>query len=58
METTKNICYMKGDLTIVTKWCKKFHSGCKNLDIQAMSGRPKNHGFKGHAPSHRIKSDK
>ena len=28
----------------VTKWFKKFHSGCKNLDDQVRSGKPKTAG--------------
>ena len=35
-ETTKSICCMKGkgviDHGIVTRWFKKFRSGCKNLE--------------------------
>ena len=46
VEVTKNICYMKGKSTVnhstVTRWFKKFHSSCKNLDDQARSGRAKN----------------
>ena len=42
---TKNICCVKGESTvdhnIVTKSLKKFCSGCKTLDNQAKSGRPK-----------------
>ena len=45
MEASKNICYTKGegvlDHSIVTRWSKKFCSGCKNLNDQAKSGRPK-----------------
>ena len=44
-EATKNICYAKGessvDYSAVSRWLKKFHLGCKNLDEQAKSGRPK-----------------
>ena len=44
-ETTKNICCAKGegtvDHTTITRWFKKFCSGCKNLDDQTRSGRPK-----------------
>ena len=29
------------DRSTVTRWLKKFRSGCKNLDDQAISGRPK-----------------
>ena len=45
-EATKNICCAKVENTVdystVTKWFKKFCLGCKNLDNQARSGRPKN----------------
>ena len=45
-ESTKNIYRAKGkgvvDHSIVTRWLKKFSSGCKNLDNQARSSRPKN----------------
>ena len=45
-EATKNICFAKGegavDHNTVTRWFKKFRSGCKNLDDQARSGMPKN----------------
>ena len=48
-EATKNIGCTKGEGTIddsrVTKWFKKFRSGCKNLDDQAMSGRTKTVAF-------------
>ena len=44
-EATKNIRCAKGedavDHSTVTRWFKKFRSGCKNLDDQARSGRPK-----------------
>ena len=44
-EVTKDICgeISKGaiDQNTATRWVKKFHSGCKNLNNQAMSGRPK-----------------
>ena len=44
-EATKNICWTKGKDTVdhgtVTRWMKKFCSGCKNLDNQASSGKPK-----------------
>ena len=39
VEVTKYICCMKGEGAVdhskVTKWLKKFHSGCKNLDDQS-----------------------
>ena len=42
---TKNISCMKGedtaDHSTVTKWFKKFCSGCKNLDDQSMSAKLK-----------------
>ena len=42
-EVTKNICYAKDegavDHSTVTKWFKKFHSGCKSLINQASSSR-------------------
>ena len=45
IETTKNITCVKGegavDHSIVTRWFKKFHLSCKNLDDQARSDRPK-----------------
>ena len=44
-EATKTICCAKGegavDDSTVTRWLKKFCSGCKNLDDQTRSGRPK-----------------
>ena len=44
-ERNKNTCYEKDegsvDHSTVTRWFKKFHSGCKNLDDQARSDRPK-----------------
>ena len=40
-EVTKNLCYMKGegtiDFKIVSRWMKKFWSGCKNLKELAKS---------------------
>ena len=45
VEETKNICCTKGKGTIdqstVTEWLMKFHSGCKNLDDQSRSNKPK-----------------
>ena len=43
-EETKNICGMKGEdaidhSTVVTRWFKKFCSGCKNLDNQVRTDR-------------------
>ena len=43
MEATKNIC-VKGEDAVdhtVTKWFKKFCSGCKNLNDLSRPGRPK-----------------
>ena len=44
-KTIKNICCAKGkgviDYSTVTRWVKKFCSGCKNLDNQTRSGRLK-----------------
>ena len=44
-EATKNICSAKNEdavnHSIINRWFKKFHLDCKNLDIQARSGRPK-----------------
>ena len=41
----KNVCWAKGEGAVapstVNRWFKKFHSGCKNLDDQARSDRPK-----------------
>ena len=49
METTNNIRCRKDegaiDLSTETRWLKKFRSGCKNLDNQARSGRPKTFDF-------------
>ena len=49
-EAPKNICCVKGEGAIdhisVTRWFKKFYLGCKDLDDQAMSGRPKTMEFK------------
>ena len=45
IEAIKNIYYAKDegaiDHSIVIRWFKKFHSGCKNLDNQTRSGRSK-----------------
>ena len=45
VEATKNICRAKGegavDRNTVNRWFKKFHAGCKNLNEQARSDRPK-----------------
>ena len=45
MEATKNICWVKvegeNDHNTVTRWFKKFCLGCKNLNDQARSDRPK-----------------
>ena len=45
MEVTKDICCVKDknavDYSRVTRWFKKFHLGCKNLDDHAKSGGPK-----------------
>ena len=45
VEAIKNICCMKEedaiDLSTVTRWSKKFCSGCKKLNDQARSGRHK-----------------
>ena len=44
VETSKNICCVKGEATFVhstvTRWLKKFWSACKNLDDLAWLGRP------------------
>ena len=44
-EATKNICCAKvaGPVnhSTITRWFKKFHSGCKNLDDQTKLGRLK-----------------
>ena len=39
----------------ITRWFKKFCSGCKNLNNQARLGSPKDR-FQFHAPSHSSKS--
>ena len=44
VETTKNICYIKGegaiDHSTVTRWFKKFFLGCKNHNqIQVINYR-------------------
>ena len=41
METTKNIYCMKDENTVHYRLFKKFCLGCKNLDSQVRSGRPK-----------------
>ena len=45
MAANKNIGCMKGEGTIdystITRWFKKFCLGCKNLNNQPRSGRPK-----------------
>ena len=45
VEATKIICCTKNesmvDYSTVTRWLKKFSSGCKNFNDQARSGRPK-----------------
>ena len=38
------------DHSTISKWLKKFRSGCKNLIEQARSGWPKKRGFRAHAP--------
>ena len=58
VEATINVCGAEDEGTVayytVTKWVKKFGSGCKYLDEQTRSGRPKT-AFLGCAPSHRSK---
>ena len=48
-EATKNICCPKGEGVVddcpVTIFFKKFHSGYKNLNDKAWSGRPKTMDF-------------
>ena len=39
-EVTKNIYFTKGDDRRLIRWLKKFRSGSKNLDDQAMPNRP------------------
>ena len=43
IQLAQNICDMKGKSTVdhstVTRWFNKFHSGCKNFDDQARSGK-------------------
>ena len=48
VETTKNICCTKEESTVHQSYqvVQKFFLGCKNLNNQAMSGRPKTEGFK------------
>ena len=45
MEATKNISCAKGEGIVdhwtVTRWFKKFYSGCKNFADQARSNRPR-----------------
>ena len=45
VKRTKNICCAKGknaaDDSLVTRWLKKFCSGCENLNSLASLGRPK-----------------
>ena len=44
LDATQNISVKEEgaeDLSTVTRWFKKFCSGCKNLDDQAKSARPK-----------------
>ena len=57
LEATKIIFCMKGESTVdhstVTRSFKKFCSGYKNIDDQAMLGSSKTE-FWGHAPSHRY----
>ena len=60
-ETTKSICCVEGESTvdhsIVSRWLKKFQSGCKKFDDQTRSGWSKTE-FWGCAPSHKGKSGK
>ena len=60
MEATKNICYLWGksavDHRTINRWFNKFCLGCKNLDDQARSDKPKTVGFLSCAQSHRGKS--
>ena len=55
-EAAKNICFAKGEGTVgprkVTRLFQKCCSGCKNLDDQTRSGRPKNVGFQRHGQCH------
>ena len=55
-EATQNICFVKSggtfDYNKVTRWLKKFSLGCKNLNDQARSGRPKTVDSQDHAPNH------
>ena len=43
VDATRNICWAKGESAVdrrtVTRWFKKFHSGCKNVDDQARINR-------------------
>ena len=59
METTKNICYTKGEGTVdhnsITKWSNKFCMGGKNLYDHARSDRPPGHKGKG-TPGHKGNS--
>ena len=49
-ESDPKICCAKGkgtfDLSTITKWLKKFFSGCKNIDNRAKSGKPKSKNSK------------
>ena len=38
-EETKNICFVKVNSSLVTRWFKKFSLVCKNLNNQAKSNR-------------------
>ena len=44
-ETSKNICFVKDggivDRGTITRWLKKIRWGCKKLEDQARSGKPK-----------------
>ena len=55
IEATKNISGAKSedpvDNSTITKWFKKFRSGCKNFDDQARSGRPKRVDFEAMLPA-------
>ena len=50
VKEAKNICCVKDegavDLITVSRWFKKFYSGCKNLNKQAGSSRLKIMAFK------------
>ena len=52
------VCETKVDHSTVSRWLKKFCSGCMNLNDQAKSGRPKTMDSESVLQAMKAKSDK